>query len=74
MKFHDANGNTKKVVCLRLILKVPRDHFSDVGCWMSHGPDKIPHINTWKFKTILSARCKLKLDQELNWSRHDLLQ
>ena len=44
------------------MLKVGRGHISDVGC-------RVAPINTWKFKIILSVRCKLKLDQELAWSR-----
>ena len=43
------------------MLKVGRGHFSDFGCRMEP-------INTWKFTIILSVRCKLKLDQELDWS------
>lgn len=70
MKSHDAFGNMKKVACF-LKAFMPKIHAKSgkrplFGCWMSYGTDK--HINTWKFKIILSAR-KLKLDQKLDWSR-----
>lgn len=64
MNFHDANGNTKKGACFlkAFMFKISTKKWEESTFRMSdsHGTDKIPHINTWKFNTILSARCKSK--------------